>query len=326
LQAACNEAWAKDQPNRLEASDVVEGGLYVVKLGRAEGEFCMGLARTRMCKTEPTDKDPSMHIWWYTRCGKSHSWSSTTGVKFKQYGGANEWVHDPLEVESLLLRVTDADLTPGGKTNPEASPCLTADFVQRLRLFAAEHTSDDHCLVNHKGGDDADDPTIDDTDEDDIGTHKQDAVPSKRKAVPAVPAPGVPAPRAKKAATAHPNPNNPIPNAPNPNPNPNPKATPASASTKAPKPSAVPAKGRKAAAPAAPAIGTTAPKPVPTAKRKAVPSQAALNTNNNAAADPVAAAKLAQFMAGQAASLAAFLAAETNPPTSNPSKRKHKGS
>jgi hypothetical protein len=121
----------------------------MVKLANPEGEFYMGLARVQMGKSTPSDH-LSLHTWWYERCGKNvHAWPSTTGAKFKQYKDGTAWIHDVLEPESILLQVTDQDLTESGKANAMASPCLSADFIQRLRLFAAHHTSDAHLLVLH---------------------------------------------------------------------------------------------------------------------------------------------------------------------------------
>ena len=185
-QEANDEVWAKDQPVRLEAGYLKAGGIYVVKLDHRDGEFFMGIGRANLGKDNATDKESAMHIWWYERCGTSHEWSTTSGAKFKQYGGGADWVHNVLVEESILLKVTDEDLTEGGKANADTSPHLTSGFIQKLRLFAKHNTSDAHCLVASK-------PTK-------RGLSPEDATPND---VPSVP----------KDKQARPNPNPPQPNA-----------------------------------------------------------------------------------------------------------------
>lgn len=123
------EDWAEEQPDRLEAGCVREGGLYIVLVDEQDGELMCGLVLAGALEKE------QRRCEWFGRSGKlplPHAWPN--GVAFKRWDSS-----DLLDSESFLLEVHDSDLTPSGLASRTTSPRLTSEFVRRLRQFATQH-------------------------------------------------------------------------------------------------------------------------------------------------------------------------------------------
>lgn len=130
-----NEAWAKEQPSRVEK--VVGGHLYLLKMDSSEkGEMKMALARVE-------ESDKGLVAWWYVRCGTNHTWGQPS--TFKKWPDPTNWGSDPVDLDAIILPVTMKDLTENEDQDkstrltvqPELErPCLTAEFVRKVRLFA----------------------------------------------------------------------------------------------------------------------------------------------------------------------------------------------
>ena len=133
------EQWIEGSDNRIHESHWDDkqgdisggGGLYVVRLEEADGEFYLGLGRDF---GESSDKTCRI-VQWYGRCSKSHAWP--VSVKFD----SSKWnVRDSLSKECFLIEIDEEGgpnvVTPSSTTD---KPYLAATFLKRLRLFAVKY-------------------------------------------------------------------------------------------------------------------------------------------------------------------------------------------
>jgi hypothetical protein len=134
-KALSAEEWLENQPSRLESTE--EGGLYIVQLEEADGQWMLGLVLAGPlvpAKEADGDEQPiGRAVTWFCRTSKEFMWAEST--KFKLY--LTEEM-DCVPLDSFLLEVHDEDLTRTGFTNKQTNPQLTSNFVTRMKLFGED--------------------------------------------------------------------------------------------------------------------------------------------------------------------------------------------
>lgn len=124
------ETWVEDQPARVDIAKA--GELYIVRCDEEDGEFKMALILL-----EKSTTDEQMLGWWFARKGRKHEWSKPS--RFKKWPSDENWSSDPIDMESLLMKVENEDLTEGGLANKKTAPVLDTMFVKKLKAFAVKH-------------------------------------------------------------------------------------------------------------------------------------------------------------------------------------------
>lgn len=124
------ETWLEDQPARVEEAKA--GELYIVRCDAEDGEFKMALILLEKRAT-----DQQMVGWWFARASRRHAWAKP--CKFIKWPSEEHWSCDPIDMESLLIKVGKDDLTTIGRTNKKTAPQLNALFVAKLKAFAVKH-------------------------------------------------------------------------------------------------------------------------------------------------------------------------------------------
>ena len=123
--------WVDAAPDRVEdehwAGCPEGGGLYVVRLEVADGQFFFGVGRD----LGPVDES-NRNLQWFGRTSKTHQWPMP--AKF------TPWSVNEVDNESFLMKL-DEDPEEGDvcASSKENAPFLTSAVLTRLKLFAERH-------------------------------------------------------------------------------------------------------------------------------------------------------------------------------------------
>lgn len=108
-----HEEWLDNAPERLES--VEAGELYLIYISEKEGELKLGLAQmTGEKKRNANETRIQYKILWFARTGKNFCWGQRPTFKHHM-ASATERGHDYITIESVIMAVTDNDLTPASK-------------------------------------------------------------------------------------------------------------------------------------------------------------------------------------------------------------------